>query len=318
MVELELLHNFSTSTFSSMANEPVMKTIWRINVPQLGFSYEFVMRGILAMSAMHLAYSNPAKRGEYLYHANHQHDIGLRQATSMMTHVTKENCSALYIFTAITSIMSVATPRKPDDFFLVRESGIPSWLILFRGCKSVIESSLDALLAGPLGPMFISGGRRVKMLESNPASDQKSAAEDKLEELRSLIFNTIPDRHNMNVYMVAIDDLHKSYRLSYTVGSSEFLNDTADVFLWLFRLEDEYLSLLRERSQAALAILGFFGVLSKKLEKYWWMEGWSNHLMSRVYYSLDEEHRLWIRWPMEEIGWLPDTGLQLPPPLPRP
>jgi hypothetical protein len=35
------------------------------------------------------------------------------------------------------------------------------------------------------------------------------------------------------------------------------------------------------------------------------MEGWSIHLISGIYDSLDEEHRLWLRWPMEEIGWVP-------------
>lgn len=44
MVDLELLHNFSTSTSLTFSNELIIKTLWRINVPQIGFSHEFVMR----------------------------------------------------------------------------------------------------------------------------------------------------------------------------------------------------------------------------------------------------------------------------------
>jgi hypothetical protein len=27
--------------------------------------------------------------------------------------------------------------------------------------------------------------------------------------------------------------------------------------------------------------------------------------MSKIYTLLDDEHKLWIRWPMEETGWIP-------------
>jgi hypothetical protein len=41
------------------------------------------------------------------------------------------------------------------------------------------------------------------------------------------------------------------------------------------------------------------------LDSCWWMEGWATHLIAKIYHLLDEEHRLWIRWPIEEIGWIP-------------
>ena len=69
--------------------------MWRITVPQIGFSYEFVMRNILALSALHLAYMNPAKRDFYIPQAVLQHQTAVRAAIGLLTQVTEENCAAL-------------------------------------------------------------------------------------------------------------------------------------------------------------------------------------------------------------------------------
>lgn len=109
-------------------------------------------------------------------------------------------------------------------------------------------------------------------------------------------------RH-LQIYADAIYELQKSFAVVYQEGAR---CESEDVFIWLFRVSDEYLMLLRERTQEALSIFAFFCVIPKRLEANWWIEGWSGHLMTRIYLLLDEEHRLWVRWAMNEIGWVPN------------
>jgi hypothetical protein len=54
-----------------------------------------------------------------------------------------------------------------------------------------------------------------------------------------------------------------------------------------------------------MVILAYFCVLLNDLSSSWWIKGWAEHLISEIYASLTAEHRLWIRWPMEETGWIP-------------
>lgn len=54
-----------------------MKIAWRINVPQVGFSYDFAMRGILALSALHMAHYKPEKRDFYIAQAMAQHQVSI-------------------------------------------------------------------------------------------------------------------------------------------------------------------------------------------------------------------------------------------------
>lgn len=95
LLDLELLHNYSTSTCYTLSGDPILKNMWRITVPQIGFSYEFVMRNILALSALHLAYMNPAKRDFYIPQAVLQHQTAVGAAIGLLTQVTDENCAAL-------------------------------------------------------------------------------------------------------------------------------------------------------------------------------------------------------------------------------
>jgi hypothetical protein len=53
-----------------------------------------------------------------------------------------------------------------------------------------------------------------------------------------------------------------------------------------------------------LSIFAFSGVILKNLEFHWWMSGNSAHLLSSIYRLLDKEHRLWIHWPMIQVGWV--------------
>lgn len=93
--DLELLHNYVTSTAFTLHTDPALKALWRINAAQLGFQNDFVMRGILALSALHLSRFRPERRDFYMSQALLQHQAGLRMTTGLLSSITKENCSAV-------------------------------------------------------------------------------------------------------------------------------------------------------------------------------------------------------------------------------
>ena len=150
--------------------------------------------------------------------------------------------------------------------------------------------------------MFIVGTRRSNARDNSehPPTTEEG---DQLNELGDCMKKTVQNPGLLPIYLAAIEELRKSYSFIYKARSTKF--ESGDIFIWLFRVSQEYLMLLREWTQEALAIFAYFCVILKRLETNWWIEGWSTHLMRRLYPMLDEEHRLWIRWPVEEIGWVP-------------
>ena len=297
LLDLELFHNFSTSTSYTLSRDPMLMNLWRINVPQVGFSYGFVMRGILALSALHLAHFNPTKKAFYTSQAMIQHQSALRTAISLLTQVTEANCSAIFLFSSITCLFALASPRQPSDFLILGAGGIADWLYLLRGTRSIVTSWQETLKTGVLGPFF-SHGMRMAALR-----DAASGRDDHLEVLRHLLRATCTDSSRLDIYLAAADRLEKPFLMRNDTGPLSF--HVNQIFVWLFEISDEYLLLLREHTQESLAIFAHACVLLNQMDSHWWMEGRSTHLISNIYYLLDDEHRLWIRWPMEQIGWLP-------------
>jgi hypothetical protein len=314
MLYLELLHHFTTSTCFTLNTAETMRTVWRVQIPRLAFSYDFVMHGILALSALHLAQSQPSPRKEmYIAEGQSLHQTGLRIATTLLPHVTKDNCAPLWIFNAITSLVSLASPRQPGDILLVGPHGVAEWLQLLRGTQSMIMLNEANLRAGPLGPMFISGRNR-SMLRAAHARDQTIESKH-LSDLMSLISQpqvAISDSNllsstqsklapsHLAAYTTAIDELRPSFNIAYAPNFQTY--ESADVFIWLFRITDSFLDLLVEKRQEALVIFAHFCVVLKRFDSTWYMNGWYEHLLSQIWEMLDEVHRLWIRWPIEETG----------------
>ncbi|KAH6717726.1 hypothetical protein BKA61DRAFT_476235 [Leptodontidium sp. MPI-SDFR-AT-0119] len=301
LLDLELLHNYVTSTAFTIHTDPAMKIAWRVNVPQVGFSYDFVMRGILALSALHMAHYKPDKREFYISQAMLQHQTGLRVATEVLASVTKENCTGVYAFSALTIFFTLASPRKAEDLLLVGENGMADWLFLVKGTSFIVNNYEGFLREGLLGPMFISGSRQSALRTQYIA--EKSPQDDPLIELSGLVAQNSTDEANKHVYLAAIETLRKSYAFYNRPGPSGY--ETGDIFIWIFEVTEEFLQLLRGHTQESLTIFAYFCVVLKRLDSHWWMQGWSTHLVSQIWNLLDEEHRLWIRWPLEEIGWLP-------------
>jgi hypothetical protein len=264
------------------------------------------MHGILALSALHLAYYQPARRDFLISQASLHHQAGLSVASLMVAHVTENNCSALYIFTLMTCVYSLSVSRNSNDLISGEpsESGVAEWLMLVRGTRSIMDSSVPSLVSGPLGPMLIEGYRKIQKM--NTEGREASSAQRVLQDLRNVIQRSTTDQQNLEVYMGAIEELQKSFTIVYK-GPHQTL-ETGDVFMFLFLVSQDYLVLLRQQTQEALAIFAFFCAIAKQLEKFWWSEGWSMGLLSSVYELLDKEHRLWVRWAVEEVGWVPPNN----------
>ena len=261
------------------------------------------MRGILALSALHLARYRPEKKDFYTAQAMQHHQIGLRQATTVLTSLNQENCTGVYIFSALTLFFSVATPRKPSDFLLISENGIADWLALVKGTNFIIVTMKETLMSSSLGPMFTAGKRRIRLREAYVA--EASPDENPLAELTSLVLRSIIDGQDIEVYLQAIELLRQPLIAFTTQDKSSPYFEAADAFVWVFLLSDRYLELLRQRTQESLCIFAYFCVVLRRVDSCWWLEGWAMHLIAKIHRLLDEEHRLWIRWAVEEIGWIP-------------
>ena len=200
------------------------------------------------------------------------------------------------MFSTLCTTFTLGMGPRPGDFLVFGEQGIAEWLVLFRGLRSIVDSHPGVLEKGDISPMFSISIRQVTQPPSN---------NQHLQELRRLIIETASDAKDVQVYLIALENLARSFPSTFTPGSRSAQTSPQIVFVWLYRLSDEFVQCLQDRNPIALVILAHFCVLLNDLSSLWWIKGWVEHLLSEIYKSLDGERKMWMSWPMEEIGWIP-------------
>ena len=306
MHDLELLHHYSTFTSYTLSQHPAFQTLWRTKAPQLGFSSPFLMRAILALSALHLAHLMPLERkGFYLSQAEFHHDVALQIVSPIVPRLMQEDSEALLLYSCLACFISCGKPRKQGDLLLMEGGRISEWLIFFRGTKTILDTaSKESMGVGPLAPMFIVGAWKLRMREGESTEGQGFVQDLKL----LMEEGGVEDAGELRVYFDALDEMSKSFAMVF--NDSRNANDPSDILIWLLLVSDEFLSLLRQRRPPALVIFAYFCVIMRRLEWAWWMEGWSVHLVAAIYDTLDEVRRNWMQWPLEQVGWVPPDRLR--------
>jgi hypothetical protein len=309
--DLQLMHHFCTSTALIIHNEPTITRVWSISVPSLGFSHDFVMHGILALAALHIAYLRPESRDLYLSQAVIHHQEGLRKATPILSQFQKQNPSAIYTHSALTLLYIIANSKHNNAFILGGDAGIADWVVLSRQTYTIIRYLDEKLFSGPLGTIFAAGVKRSKIQDQLEDEGSEVPQAEHLKQLCAWICETTADDWRREAYRNSIYELNKVFRVVYSQPLDTL--EATDVYIWAYRIKDEFLTLLKEHTQEALVIMAFFAAAPQRFaaNKHWFLEGFSMHLISRIYPLIDEQHLPWIEWPMREIGWNPAVDVKM-------
>ncbi|KXH28936.1 hypothetical protein CSIM01_13338 [Colletotrichum simmondsii] len=298
ILDLELLHHYNTSTYSTLSSDPAMRNYFLESVPRLGFSHPYVLHALLALSASHVAHFRPESRGHYHACAKVHHGKATTVAAPLLMNITEEERIPMYFFSIFTLFISFASLRDEGYPSFDGDDVIPAWFSLFRGVRTILASGNGAIYRSSLAFFFTHS--RVNdtwfqvQLDFEPILDFQ----------RHLASIRSESAQNQQLLVDTFEDLRRALYFFYV----EELGDGARVrsmFTWMYRVTDDFVALLQAKNQDALSILAFACVLLHQLDYKWWMQGWGTHLLGRIYAALDEVHRFWIRWPIQQIGWIP-------------
>ncbi|KAH7029596.1 uncharacterized protein B0I36DRAFT_291401 [Microdochium trichocladiopsis] len=342
VLDLELLHHYTVSTAATLSSEPIVRSWFQVEVPQLAFTHPFVLSSVLALAASHLAHFRPEARRRYATEAAARHTVATSLASPLLSKITASNAVPLYCFSILTLFISFASRREDEELFSRNDSVVPSWLNLFRGVRTVLESNNRHILTSKIAFLF---GTSTTV---NKKWDSHQSEPEALEDFRTYIvasatttnatlattaahrsIETLTEEQS-NYILEALVDLKRAYYAFYGStysstatatsnnnaasnnpdGSSTDEAKTRSIFTWMYKLSDGYVSMLRARQPDALCLLAFFGVLLHRLEHKWWLRGWGVHLVSRIHAAVNDAHRFWLRWPILEIGWIPPVATE--------
>ena len=108
--DLELMHHYSSNVFrAGLGTRKQVEYLWQEYIPQQALKHTFLMHGLLALSALHLAYRNPTTSTRYLQLCDKHQSIALSSfRTSLSADMTQDLADALFALASTISVSSMA------------------------------------------------------------------------------------------------------------------------------------------------------------------------------------------------------------------
>ncbi|GAW12343.1 hypothetical protein ANO14919_017090 [Xylariales sp. No.14919] len=296
MLELKLLHNFTTVTAKTLSiSSPVLEKIWRVTVPELAFSSaSYLADTLLAVSALHLRSSSPHDRE--LIRASHSYMASAcsEYGASLSRGVTESNAEALFLTAALIAFQSTATRIFTRDDINDRTGGysLPlSWFHSFQGVKAVVAATWQWLCTSTIVIPIIESQPALNLdLSGHPTffSDLMVGVEDEVAKFESDPATQLETR---SAYQHAIAVLDWAHKIPYTGAPLVFLATVSRRFI----------ELLEARRPRALAILASYFALLKCLDDVWWLKGVARREIMGIVSLFDPDDEEWwprLQWPL--------------------
>lgn len=298
-----VFHHYCTFTCSTFGRSKDIQDFWRCAVVEVGFDYPFLLHAILSVSALHMEHLK--ENTEYLPKANEHWDIALRSATSLLSNINEHNCHALYVFAMLSCFQTLARGPKPGNFLLFGNGDNAEWLIFFRGLRSI--SQVVAGASVHKGAAAIIWNTALQNFEEFSSESDPALESEPIADPRQLLAGHMAGDPDWPTYITTLNQLSICFSTVFDGSQAHGTTHAKDVFAWMHNISDHFILRLQQHQPAALTLFAYFVVLIKQMERGWMMHGWSSHLLSGIYDAMEPSRTLWLRWPMENIGWLPSS-----------
>ncbi|KAH7386600.1 hypothetical protein BKA64DRAFT_147158 [Cadophora sp. MPI-SDFR-AT-0126] len=291
LLELELLHHFSTKTYQGLSLLGPDQEIWQVFAVEQALKFEFLMKEIFALAALHKATEMPESRSKYVNLALEWKNEALVLSHDALQNISQENSDAIFMFSIMTMIFAIVPPLSVPG--ITWKSPLENLLVLFefqKGTASLAEVCRHWLETGSFRWIFES-----KTPEQPPEpSENFSAAIIRLAQL------------NENYTNASADD---SGIFSKAISSLSFcsVGNRGRVLAWLAMAGQEFLSKLNEDNPMALLILIHWAVLLETLNDLWWAKNAGTLLVKNLItvlerVALNSRARPPPGW-AEAVGW---------------
>lgn len=92
--DLELLHHYSTNTWRTFLHEKNSVEVWQITITRIACQCEYLMHGLPALSALHLAHLAPSKGQHYYFMSTRHQNLAIAGFRNALPHVDQDSADA--------------------------------------------------------------------------------------------------------------------------------------------------------------------------------------------------------------------------------
>ncbi|KAL2843382.1 hypothetical protein BJY01DRAFT_264276 [Aspergillus pseudoustus] len=292
--DMELLLQWCSSTYATMAHDRKFEHIYQYILPKEGLEYPFVLHGLLALSALHLARaSDPAAKARYFSIALEHQNRALSLFRPVISSINHDNSHTIFAFASLLLQLAFAIP--PCSPLAEAHDCVQDLIQAFtlcRGLREIIGASWHWVSEGKFADVF----KQVDDTKHWPLPETVEAALFQLRYLNESRGRRF-EHHDADCYGAAI---------SHLKDMMEIYQDKPHRFelalRWPFGLESDFLKLLKEHDPMVLVVVAHYCLVLHHFRHHWWMEGWSFRVAHSIWDQLDETWRPCVYWVVKEVG----------------
>ena len=149
---MELLHFYSTKTYQGFALLSPGQDVWQVFAVEEALKFDFLMKEILALAALHKAVEKPELSLEYVSRALEWQNQALVLSRSALQNLNQENSDAVFIFSIMAMVFAIVPPESVPGISL--KSPLENILVLFefqKGTTSVAGKFVFEAIPCPKG-----------------------------------------------------------------------------------------------------------------------------------------------------------------------
>ncbi|KAL4973594.1 hypothetical protein BDW66DRAFT_153636 [Aspergillus desertorum] len=285
---------------------------FRVIVPQLALSGQnpFLLHGLLAISALHLAHSDPSPnpgRPKYAIQALHHQDFAFPHFQQALLRVDETNCEAILVFAFVLVVCSLAMegdcdgdcdgnsdsdgsngklflfPSNPLERNPDAETGNSNKhanahaIHLLRSGCSMLCTVWPKLEHGPLAPL-------AHLWREDLGVSTQSESSIRFNTFRHSLFLTVSPSaqsdYELNILNLSTAALALAFAFVEQRGSKFTIWDALNA--WPLRVPSGYLDLVQENHPGALLLLAHYSLLLRNLNQAWFFRRHVESLLDRI------------------------------------
>ncbi|KAJ5823086.1 hypothetical protein N7447_005426 [Penicillium robsamsonii] len=280
---MHLFNHYLNSTYKTISCGPDTDSVFRIIVPKLAAQFPFLLHGMLACSALHLASSNPLNQRSYMFQAIHHQDQALPAFHLATMQVDTNNCQAILAYAFFLVIYGLSSESEDEILFLGNEGEAISpsnWISLLRNGCSMLCDVWSELTQGSLAP-FAAIWRDDLGFTADPSDPLLVSLLSAMSDSSEVVdCDQRFSDDDMHVYRDAALRLAEAFEFTRRFGATLSIWDALSS--WLTRVLPEYFDLLDRNHPGALLLLAHYAVLLKPLQAEWFLRGRITKLMDEI------------------------------------
>ncbi|KAF2418662.1 hypothetical protein EJ08DRAFT_52209 [Tothia fuscella] len=310
LLDLELMHHFTTVVYSTLTDATSVQKVWQNKVPKEALPHNHLMHAILALSALHLQ-SLPSSGAHplatYRKAAIHHYGMALSQLQPLVVQIDPLNCGAVLVSSALLSVFAAANTllkEEGKEESCITE-GFQSCHRLGRGVAAIVLYTRAQLSRVKYQSLINTDGvpHRTKLqfvvhVEAWDDITLPTGFKSAMDNLRAQICTLYANNDaNRGIYLSAIHVLQETVKAEIQNPLHVTLS-----LAFLSMVDGAYMYLLAIRDPMALVILAYYAAILHRRRRLWWLGSIGVEVLGEIKQSLKGEFEDLILWPEGLIG----------------